>query len=68
MEFGISKCVHVTMKAGTLVSAGGMKLLSGKVISEIESDKGYKYLGMQRLRQLISSKLNGGNTTPGRYP
>ena len=40
MEFGISKCAHVTMKAGKLVSVGGMELLSGEVIPE--SDKGYK--------------------------
>ena len=38
MEFGISKCAHVTMKAGKLVSVGGMELLPGEVIPELESD------------------------------
>ena len=81
MEFGISKCSHVTMKARKLVSVGGMELSSGEVIPELGSDKAYKYLGIleaddithtemkdkikkeyyRRVRQLISSKLNGGN-------
>ena len=82
MEFGISKYSHVTMKAAKLVSVGGMILSSGEVIPELDSDKGYKYLGIleadkimhtelkekikkeyyRRVRQLTSSKLNGGNT------
>ena len=45
MEFGISKCAHVTMIAGKLLSVGGMELSSGGVIPELESDKGYVYLG-----------------------
>ena len=76
MEFGISKCAHVTMKARKLVSVDGMKLSSGEV------DKGYNYLGFleadnimhtkmkdrikkayyRRVRQLKSSKMNRGNT------
>ena len=82
MEFGISKCAYVRMKPGKLVSVGGMKLSSGEVIPELESNEGYKYLGIleandiahtemkvkiqreyhRRVRQLASSKLNGGNT------
>ena len=82
MEFGISKCAHVTMKAGKFVAVGGMELLPGEVIPELESGKGYKYLGIleangimhtemkdktqkeycRRVRQLISSKVNNGNT------
>ena len=45
MEFGTNKCAHVTMKAAKLSSVGGVKLSSGEVIPELESDKGYKYLG-----------------------
>ena len=41
MEFGINKCAHVTMKAGKLVSVSWMELSSGKIIPEIESEKGY---------------------------
>ena len=82
LEFGISKCSHVTMKTGKLVSIGRIELSSGEVMAELESDKGYKYLGIleaddimhtdmkdkikkeyyRRVRQLTSSKLNGGNT------
>ena len=40
MEFGISKCSHVTVKAGKLISTGGMELSSGEVIPELESEKG----------------------------
>ena len=80
------------MKAGKLVSIGGVKILFQEVIPELGSDKGHSYLGIlqdnniihiemkskiekecyKRMRQLISSKLNGGNTfrgqTPGQYP
>ena len=38
MVFGISKCSHLTMKVGKLVSVGGMELSSGEVIPELESD------------------------------
>ena len=82
MEFGIDKCAHATMKRGKLSSVGEMELTSGEIIREIESEKGYKYLGIleadnikhstikanisreyyRRLRKIISSKLNGGNT------
>ena len=43
MEFGISKCAYVTVKAGKLISVGGMELSFGEVITELGSDKGYKY-------------------------
>ena len=82
VEFGISKCSHVTITGRKLVSVGGMELPSGKVIPELELDRGYKYFGTleaddimhtkmkdrtkkeynRRVRQLTSSKLNGGNT------
>ena len=41
-----NKYAYVTMKTGKLVSVGGMELSSGEVIPELESDKGYKYLGI----------------------
>ena len=40
MEFGISKCAHITMNTGKLVSVGGIS--AEEVIPELESDKGYK--------------------------
>ena len=82
MEFCISKCAHVTIKAGTPVSVGGMEPSSGEVMRKLEPGKCYKYLGIleagdimhtemknkiqkeyyRRVWQLVSLKLNGGNT------
>ena len=57
MEFGISKCAHVTMKAGKLVSVGGMELSSGEVIPELESVKGYKYLGILEANDIMHTEI-----------
>ena len=35
MEFGISKCAHISMKAEKVVKVGGMKFSSGEVIPEL---------------------------------
>ena len=59
MEFGINKCTHVTMKAGKLVSAGGMELSSGEVIPELESGKGYKYLGILEANDMVYTEMKG---------
>ena len=57
MEFGISKCSHATMKAGKLVSVGGIELSSGEVIPELESDKGYKYLGILKADDIMHTAM-----------
>ena len=57
MKFGISKCAHVTMKAGKLVSAGGMELSSREVIPELVSEKGYKYLGILKANNTMHIKM-----------
>ena len=57
MEFGISKCSHVTMKAGKLVSVGGIEISSGEVIPELESDKGYKYLDILEADNIMHTKI-----------
>ena len=57
MEFGIGKCAHVTMKAGKLVSVCGMELSSGEVISALESDKGYKYLGILEANYIMHTEM-----------
>ena len=57
MEFDISNCAHVTMKAGKLVSVGGMELSSGKVIPELESDKGYKYLDILEANDIMHTEI-----------
>ena len=57
MKFGISKCAHVTMKAGKLVSVGGMELSSREVIPELVSEKGYKYLGILKANNTMHIKM-----------
>ena len=57
MEFGISKCANVTINAGKLVSVGGMELSSGEVITELESDKGYKYLGILEANDIMHAEM-----------
>ena len=59
MEFGISKCAHVTMKAGKLVSVSGMELSSREVIPELESDKGYKYFGIFEADDTNHTEMKG---------
>ena len=56
MEFGISKCSHVTMKVGKLVSVGGIELSSGEVIPELESDKGCKYLDILEADNIMPTR------------
>ena len=58
MEFGINKWSHVTMKAGKIVSIGGMELSSGEVIPELESGKGYKYLGILGADDIMHTKMH----------
>ena len=57
LEFGISKCSHVTMKTGKLVSIGGIELSSGEVMAELESDKGYKYLGILEADDIMHTEM-----------
>ena len=57
MEFDISNCAHVTMKAGKLVSVGGMELSSGEVIPELEPDKGYKYLCILEANDIMLTEI-----------
>ena len=54
MEFGISKCSHVTTKAGKRVSVGGMEIPSGE---ELEPDKGYKYLGILEAEDIMHNEM-----------
>ena len=56
MEFGISKCSHVTMKVGKLVSVGGIELSSGEVIPELESDKSCNYLDILEADNIMPTR------------
>ena len=57
IDFGINKCGHVTMKAGKLVSVGGMELSSREVVPELDSDKGYKYLGIFEANDIMHTEM-----------
>ena len=46
MEFGISKCAHITLQKGKVVSEGGLEILDGQCIDEVDGETGYKYLGI----------------------
>ena len=45
------------MKAGKLVSVGGMKLSFGEVIPELESDKVYKYIGISEVNNIMHNEM-----------
>ena len=57
MEFGISKSAHVTMKAGKLVSVGGMELPSREVIPELVSVKVHKYLSILEANDIMHTEM-----------
>ena len=57
MEFGTSTFANVTIKAGKLVSLGGMELSFGEVTPELESDKGYKYLGILEANDIMYTEM-----------
>ena len=57
MGFGISKCTHVTMRAGKIVSVGRIEPSSGEVILELESDKGSKCLRILETNDIMHSEI-----------
>ena len=57
MDFGINKCSQVTMKAGKLVSVGGLSFSSGEIIPELESEKGYRYLGILEADDIMNTEM-----------
>ena len=46
MKFGIPKCAMLEMKRGKVVDGNGIDLPSGETIKALESNDGYKYLGI----------------------
>ena len=46
MEFGINKCGVLVMKRGRLSRTVGIEMPSGDMIKEIDTELGYKYLGV----------------------
>ena len=57
MEFGISKCGILILKRGKLVHLEGTEIPSGKRIKEIDTDQGYKYLGILEADDMKFSEM-----------
>ena len=57
MEFGISKCGYVTIKARKVFSVGGMELSSGEVIPELKSEKGYKHFSILEANDIMHTEI-----------
>ena len=45
------------MKAGKLVSVGGMELLSGEVIPELQPDQCYKYFVILEANDIMHTEM-----------
>ena len=46
-----------TIKARKLVSVGGMELLSGEVIPELKSEKGYKHFSILEANEIMHTEI-----------
>ena len=46
-----------TIKARKLVSVGGMELLSGEVIPELKSEKGYKHFSILEANDIMHTEI-----------
>ena len=57
MEFDNMKYAHITMIAGKLASVSRMEILFGEVMSEQESDKCFKYLGILEANGIMHTKI-----------
>ena len=56
MEFGIKKCGVACVKRGKLSKAEGLRLLSGKMITEV-NEEGYRYLGIIELDKVKEQEM-----------
>ena len=57
MEFGISKCSILILKRAKLVHLDGTEIPSGERIKEIDTDQGYKYLGILEADDMKFSEM-----------
>ena len=77
MELEIEKCATLSMRRGKLQHSTGVQLTNGKTIPSLGEGQDYKYLGIAqademkakvkkeytgRVRKILKSKFNGGNT------
>ena len=56
MDFGIKKCGVACVKRRKLSKAEGLRLLSGKMITEV-SEEGYRYLGIIALDNVKEQEM-----------
>ena len=57
MEFGVSKCAFLTHQSGKVVASDGLKLSETIFIKELDSEKGYKYLGVVEASNIQHQKM-----------
>ena len=57
MEFGISKYGILILKRGKLVHLDGIEVPSGERMKEIDTDQGYKYLGILEADDMKFSEM-----------
>ena len=60
MEFGIEKCSHVNIQRGKVKMTEGIQLPGGNNIKDEGEDR--KGIYIKRLKAILKSKLNSGNT------
>ena len=57
MEFGINKCGILVMKRGELIKSEGMMIPPDEIIKEIDTEDGYKYLGVLEADTMKEKKM-----------
>ena len=56
MDFGTKKCGVACVKTGKLSKTEGLRLLSGKIITEV-NEEGYRYLGIIELDKIKEQEM-----------
>ena len=57
MQFGVSKCGVLVMKRGKMSKCKGIEIPSGELIKEIDTEGGYKYLGVLEADAIKDKKI-----------
>ena len=72
MAFGASKCGVLVMKRGKMCKCKGIEIPSGELIKEIDTEGGYKYLGVleadtRKDKQMKDNQRNPTTTYQSQY-
>ena len=57
MEFGLDKCAKVSIEDGKITKKDNIEVEPGKVISELEAEETYKYLGVEEANEIKDGKV-----------